>query len=265
MKNRIFVISFVLLLLSMLSCKTLKKVKGEKKSISLERIYDSLLIAGPDYSNLEIRFNMSYANSSQSTDLKGTIKMTKDSLIWISLSPGLGIEGIRFMCNKDSIFILDRLHKTFIKSNYSYVKKEWNVDVDFNSLQAILTGDFFIYPSVYDGKKEFVSNFIIKNDSDGLEIYRKTQNNIENLLKIDRSIFKISDYIINDVNEMRNFSLIYSFNKLSEGFQFPKKVSIKSNNAGKFLNIELDYTKILINNNPTFSFTIPANYSTVLH
>jgi hypothetical protein len=64
---------------------------------------------------------------------------------------------------------------------------------------------------------------------------------------------------------MRNLTLNYSFNKLNEGFQFPKKITIKSTNAGKFLNIDLDYTKISINNNPAFSFTVPASYSTVIH
>jgi hypothetical protein len=183
MNKKIFVISLTLIMFSIWSCKTLKNLNGEKKSIGLEQIYDSLLIAGPDFSTIEIRFNLSYTNSSQSIDLKGTLKISKDSLIWITLSPGLGIEGVRCMCNKDSIYILNRQDKTFTKSDYSYIKKEWKIDIDFNSLQSIFTGGFFIYPNVSDKKKEFVSNFIIKNDSIGIEIYRKTQNNIENLLK----------------------------------------------------------------------------------
>jgi hypothetical protein len=265
MNKKLFIISFALLMFSVLSCKTLKKLNGENKSIGLEEIYDSLIIKGPDFSNLEVRFNCSYTNSNQSIDLKGTLKMAYDSLIWLTLSPGLGIEGVRVLCNKDSIYILNRQDRTLTKSDYNYIKKEWKIDVDFNSLQSIFSGRFFIYPNISDKKKEFVSNFIIKNDSVGLEVYRKTQNNIENLLKINRSTFKISEYIINDVSEVRNLSLNYSFSKLNEGFLFPKKIAIKSTNAGKFLNIDLDYTKILINNNPGFSFTVPASYSTVIH
>jgi hypothetical protein len=265
MNKKILLFSFALIIFSVFSCKTLKKLNGEKKPIGLEEIYDSMLIVNTNFSNLEIKFNLNFENSAQSLDLKGTLKIAKDSLIWITLSPGLGIEGVRVLCNKDSIYILNRQDKTLTKSDYSYIKKVWKIDVDFNSLQSIFIGEFFIYPNVSDRKKEFVSNFIIKNDSVGLEVYRKTQNNIENLLKINRSTFRITDYIINDISEMRNLSLNYSFNKLNEGNQFPKKIAIKSNNAGKFLNIDIDYTKILINSNPVFSFTVPASYTTVIH
>jgi hypothetical protein len=244
-----------------LSCKTVKKLNKTQKGISIENVYDSLNLASPVYNKLEIKFNLDYEN----TSLKGSLKMAKDSIIWISLSPGLGFDVARIMFNKDSIFILDMLNKTYTTGDYAYIKNKWKIDADFNSLQSILVGKFFIYPNVNDEKKEFISTYNIKKDSSELEIYRKTGVNVENLLKIDRQKYKIDEYVINDITEMRNLTIKYSFSRLEEGFEFPKKISLKSNNAGKFLNIDINYTKVTINGNPKFSFSVPASYSTVKH
>ncbi|HAR20844.1 MAG TPA: DUF4292 domain-containing protein, partial [Cytophagales bacterium] len=40
-----------------------------------------------------------------------TIRIRKDSVIWISVNPALGIEVVRALITKDSIFVIDKIHK----------------------------------------------------------------------------------------------------------------------------------------------------------
>jgi hypothetical protein len=264
MKNLLFILGILVIFFGF-SCKTTKVVTIEKpKSADLEKLYQELIIARPEYKNLEIRFNFQFEGAKQSMALKGTCKIYKDSLIWASLSPGLGIEAVRFICNKDSLFIMDRINRTLTKGDYSYMKKVWKVDVDYYSLQAMLTGEFFIYPKVKDMQKEFVNTFTVR-DSSGLAVYRKTAGNQENFLRIDKSTNKVFEYFLNDLIELRNMQVRYTFQSMQEGFQFPKLLHIKTLNSGNYTSVDLEYTKILLNNNPGVPFTVPTNYSVINH
>jgi len=263
MLNKFSLFGIISLLIFSVSCKTVKTIENKKQTSNLDRIYDSLMLAAPVYKNLEAKFTIKFEDSRQTMDLKGTLRISKDSIIWISLSPGLGIDVVRFKCNRDSLYILDMLNKTYTKGNYKYIKDKWKVDVDFASLQSILTGNFFIYPAVQDDKSEFVKNFSIITDPAILKVYRKTGLNVENLLKIDQKSYKINDYLINDLTGLRTLSLGYGFQKLNEGFQFPQKIDIKSSDAGKFVNVILNYSKVQINSNPSFVLKVPGNYSII--
>jgi hypothetical protein len=263
MMDKFLILTLLLVLSLSFSCKTLKSPVKKDNKLSVGKIYDSLEVATPVYSTLDVKFNLKYTTSKQAIDLKGTLKIANDSLIWISLGPGLGIEGVRFMCNKDSLYILDRVNKTYRKGNYNYIKENWKIDIDFNILQSILSGKFFLYPDVLNAKNEFISTFNIKNDANELIVYRKNSNNVENLLKIDQNMFKITEYLINDVNAKRNLTIIYTYQKLNSGFQFPKSIEIRSLNAGQLINVNLEYTKVQVNNNLSFSFSVPSSYSII--
>jgi hypothetical protein len=254
----------ILFLFFTFSCKTVKVIEDNRKGLSLESIYDSVRLASPNYDRLEVKFNLDYENGDQVLSLKGNLKVVKDSFIWISLTPGLGFE-VRMKCNKDSVFILNMIEKTYTTGDFKYIKNTWKIDADYNILQSILTGSFFLYPTAENEKKEFTSTFSIRKDSAELEVYRKNLNNVENLLKIQKNNYKTSEYLINDIDQMRTLSIKYTFEILPEGYEFPKKIAIKSNNSGKFLNLNISISKVTINGNPKFPFTVPASYKVIAH
>lgn len=254
---------YLFIVIFSITCKTIKPIVESKTSYNLSNIYDSIKNNEISYKTLDIKFNIQYESVEQNMSLKGNLRILKDSIIWVSLSPGLGIEAARFMCNRDSLFILDRVKKNYTRGNYEYIKKTWKIDLDYSSLQSILTNRIFIYPLSNDEKSDFSKNFMLKNDSTNLEVYRKTVSNIENLIKISRPDFKITEYFISDITNLKTLSVKYTFDKLADGNPFIKTIVIKSLNKDKFINIELDYTKIGFNSDPNFSFKVPDNYSLI--
>jgi hypothetical protein len=254
----------ILFLFFSFSCKTVKVVEHNQKGLSLESVYDSVNLASPNYDRLEVKFNLDFENAENSYSFKGNLRVVKDSLLWISLTPIPGFD-IRMKCNKDSVFIINMLDKTYTKGDYNYIKNTWKIDADYTTLQSIIVGKFFLYPTPVEEKKEFISTFTIRKDSNEIEIYRKSQANVENHLKIKKQGFKTFEYLINDIVQMRSLSIKYTFERLPEGFEFPKKIDIKSNNSGKFLNLNINYNKITINGNPKFPFTVPASYKVISH
>jgi len=247
------------------SCKTVKPIAEKKPKSSLDNIYDSIKLAEYEYESLNIKFNVKYEKKSQSMNLKGNLKILKDSIIWVSLSPGLGIEAARLMCTKDSIFFLDKINGSLTKGKYEYIKNLYKIDVDYYSLQAILTNNFFIYPTIKNEKAEFTKNFSLTKDSTELAVYRKNELLVENLVNINRAVYRISSYFINDVPNKRSLSVKYSADVNQKQKSFPGSISIKSFNADKFLLLDLDYTKVTVNEALTFSFKVPQDYRLIVH
>src|SRR5258708_21624741 len=69
------------------------------------------------------------------------IHIKKDSLIWLSINLGLGIEAFRVLITPDSVKILDKLKKVARLRSVSYLQEEIHLPIDFRTLQDLLIGN----------------------------------------------------------------------------------------------------------------------------
>jgi hypothetical protein len=264
--RKILIFATYLLLVSFLvsSCKTRKNNRSKNiNTLTVEQIYDSVYKFQYDYTTLYAKCNVKFSDNQKKYALKGNLRIQKDSLIWISLSIGLGIEAMRLECTKDSVFLIDKINKSFTKGKYDFLKKLFKIDVDYNSLESILTNQFFIYPTVADEKLDFSKQFSLKNDSNQIIAYRKTDESVENLLRFNNSDFRISSYLINDVPNVRSLKIDYEKGEFDEAKNFPSKVDIASVNAGKNILLNVNYTKVSLNTDLTFPFRVPDSYKVI--
>jgi len=259
MKIRYIVIIIILLSL-FFSCKTKQKNNTKQEQLAKTKLYDNAVKANVDYKSLFIKFTVKYKNSKNSMGLKGTAKIRKDSVIIVSLIAVLGIEAARLKFTKDSLFIIDRLNGKVKKGSYKYLKKTFNIDFNYNDLQSVLTNNFFIFPHSKSDKEEFIKNFKFTKDSINTSVYRKLPNSIENIIKLKKNSYKISDYLISDVPQNRLIKLKYEDIYSNEMKGLPKKIYILSSNNKKITNINLTYRKISKNKQLRYTFKIPKNY-----
>ena len=66
-------------------------------------------------------------------------------MIWISLSPGLGIEAARILVEQDSIWVLNKLDKTLEQLGYADVSKDFDFDINYQLIQSVILGNL-IFP-----------------------------------------------------------------------------------------------------------------------
>lgn len=93
-----------------------------------------------DYFTSRGRVQYESLDSRQSSAL--TIRMKKDSVIWISLVPALGIEAVRAKITRDSIMIVDRIHRTYYAGDFDILQERFNIDLNFDILQNIIVGNY---------------------------------------------------------------------------------------------------------------------------
>lgn len=96
-----------------------------------------------DFEWIELRTRIKYQSADQKGSAKAYIRMRKDSAIWISAVPLLGIEVIRVMITPDSMTILNRLKKEWqtISLGGSMQKQMALVGLQFADLQRLFIGD----------------------------------------------------------------------------------------------------------------------------
>ena len=66
-----------------------------------------------------------------------------DSAFWLSISPGLGIEAIRILLTKDSLFYFDRTKQEYLTESRQNLEEQWKLLLDFKFLQTVLSGKLF--------------------------------------------------------------------------------------------------------------------------
>ncbi len=119
-----------------------------------------------NFKYLSAKGRLTYQDANTKTKANIYVRMRKDSLIWLSARLA-GVEGLRMVIRKDSVFILDRQEKKYYAHNYLTISEELNFRVNYNMIQALLIADD-PYPSVYQEDKTKIARrrnfFVIKQD-----------------------------------------------------------------------------------------------------
>ena len=266
-KSLIFTL-VVLVFLS--SCKTPRSVIKEP----LKEYGHDYLLERLDENELKFRcfsakFRTAYQVDKKKINFKGQIRIKKDSVIWISFSPALGIEMIRLMITSDSIFYINRMDKTYFLGDYDFVNQFLETRIDFDILQSFVIGnDFQFYET---------TNFRASIDSREYKLSTARRQKMKKYFKkvedeklvliqniwLDPQTFKISRVNIKEYGkEHKRLEARYgNFTELEEQL-FPSHL-IFDIAAEKKISIDINYSKLTLDKPLNFPFSIPKNYERI--
>ncbi len=265
--NKIFLSVILLSVILFSSCSPARKaIRAPIKEEGAEYLFKKLKESELKFNWLSAKFSADYENKNKTNSFNGQIRIRKDSLIWISLTPMLGIEAVRIMISQDSVKMINRLNDTYFIGNYEYVNRFLNTNIDFDILQAFLIGtDLQFYE---DGKfRASVEQGLYRLSTMERQKLRKFARNNQDTLKVyiqniwlDPQSYKILQA---DVKEIRKDKLklearYNSFEEI-ENQLFPKQMEyiIRAENT---IHIEADFSRIVINIPLQFPFKIPDGY-----
>ncbi|MCB0793112.1 MAG: DUF4292 domain-containing protein [Flavobacteriales bacterium] len=78
--------------------------------------------------------------ASGSRSFKAVLRSVRDSAIWISITPALGIEVVRAVLTTDSLKLVDRIHNTYFMADTAQLRASAAVQADLQLLQQALLG-----------------------------------------------------------------------------------------------------------------------------
>lgn len=105
-----------------------------------------------EYSYLEAKAKLVLEEDSGKIT-RGTLQLRakKDSLIWFSVSPGLGVEAVRGLLSQEKIQILNRMGAEDINLSYSEFERRFGIKLTLGLFQNMLWGDS-PYPVKYEDR-----------------------------------------------------------------------------------------------------------------
>ena len=290
MKNLFKILLLLFLVLTFLSCRTTYKINSDKvKRISDRRILRHVISNYVEYSGLAYKFNGEYSDSGKTVSFNGNLRIKKDSVIWISISVALGIELARIQIRPDSVFFMNKIKDEYFINESDYISNLFQVDIDYDILQSILTNEIFLYADddetansrreeVEDDEPEpglFRKTFIADTDSNlyVLKTYRKRKlkkqikkNRPEIIMQSFRvipDIYKIQSVCINEISEKRELNISYSNFMVKDSVVMPYSIKIDIKDRNRIVSLSFNFSKITVNPDVSFPFNIPEKYKPI--
>ncbi len=263
-------------LLSITSCKTRQQLpavpRSEVKPMeneSVAELMSRLDSASFKASWINAKASVTTIQEGNETSFNITLRARRDSIIWISISPLLGIEVARVIITGDSVKFLDRLHNQYQVSTFETINKLLQLKVNFEIVQALMFGNFFAYKknenrfnSVYlEDRYYILSSLNKKKLKRSLEEKDLNKPVIQDVY-INSGYYRILKMSVEDQKIGKTLLTEYDDFRQTEAGQFPFKSKTKIT-AEKDFEIQIEYGKLNVGQEQEFPFTVPSNYERI--
>ncbi|WP_422361249.1 DUF4292 domain-containing protein [Reichenbachiella sp.] len=210
-----------------------------------------------EYDNLSLKSKIKYKDENRDLKATANIRVKRDSIIWFSLTPGLGIEAARGVVTKDSIIILDKIHKEYQVLKVSDLSEKYHFDFDLKLLESIIIGNL-IWPITDEDE--------IKKE-DGYFKVQKSEGDLSVMNYIGANSMKLEKLQAVSDTSRNALSIHYTEFLKEEGKILPSEINMqinyrsKRNKAKKVSKVQIRHSRININKEDlNFSFSIPDKY-----
>jgi len=122
------------------------------------------------FNYLVIKSKINFKTQGNSNNLVANIRIKKDSLIWLSITPGMGIEVVRAIITPDSVKIINRLDNKYDAYSISYIKQTLGIEMDYYNLQNLIVGDVLLPFGATDQVTTTDNTWQVKQQHNGIEV-----------------------------------------------------------------------------------------------
>ena len=198
------------------------------------------------------RAKASYSSAQTSGNATVYIKIKKDSIIWISITGLLNIEGARILITPDSIKIINKLESTVQLSSIAYLQKLTKLPLTFSDFQNIILGKPVLNSNNNFDVQIKKDSVILKAGSELLKyIYSFTKNNFllgqSNFQTINNPSVTGANIFYSDYNLVNNIN-----------FSAGRDITVTGSSPSA---LQLSFKEYNFNQPQSFVFTISKNYT----
>lgn len=246
----------VLILISItLGCKAKKEIvkavpasgTESSKASRLDAISNSTL----KYSTLSIKAKADLDIDGNKNDATMNIRIQRGKAIWVSVTALAGLEIARVLITPDSVKILNRLEGTYTSKPFSYIYRFANRQINFGTLEAVFAGNPF---------KEVVTaggDLNIQGNQAALSgILESLMYNIR-----FNEMNKVVQTSLKDEGAAQTLLVNYGNFIGKEAQIMPHLVNIKSQAERKNVVIDLEYSRVELNQILDMPFTVPKRFT----
>ncbi len=250
MQSRFLALVLVLILVS---CGTNNTVStnSEIPKISKSKLLKkngAISFQNASYNTVKINSKMSYDIAGSSHKLGLKLRIAKGEKIWMS-ADFLGIPVAKLLIDNDSVHYYNKFNKTYFEGSFELIKEIVGVNVSYESLENLFTGDLALNLKKGDYRlsREDVAyvfrNSLLNDYINKVELYPLTHKLKSQRIKHYRGDRKLATY--------------YKKYKPVDNFLFPEEIEIHGTNNDKESIIFMHYSKVSFNEKLSFPYKVP--------
>jgi outer membrane lipoprotein-sorting protein len=214
--------------------------------------WDTIIRQKINYTTFNAKVDVDYTGGDgKKYNVNATIRMYRDSIIWVSVNAILGIEAMRVLVTKDSVKLINKLDKIYSARSVSYLQEVTALPLDLSTFQDLVVGN-----------PVFLDSNIVSYSNSGEELSLLSLGDVFRHFITLHSFDKVIQHSkLDDVDILRNRTcdLIYEKYETKKGPRFSTRRQITVSEKSK-LDVKLDFKNYDFNETLSFPFSIPKNY-----
>ena len=277
----------ILICAGLFSCKSSHEIVRVEnlRPVSTNRLLKNLENNAFDYKEMEIsRISCQYESKAQNVSFRGTIKAVNNEKILLTFNK-MNVPVGKVLLTRDSVQFINYIEKTYFLNDYEYLSDLLNIDLDFETVNAILSNNAFSYRDDKHNNdfREFTSEvdsgmYVLKSIKDrklDKVIKKGKDRKIDRLLKkLDEDQLILQTLYIDSKYKLRKVVLEDQLNKRTGIISFadfikvdrqmyPGEISLQFISPGDNLRMKIKIGKVSMEKNQNFNFKIPERYERV--
>ncbi|MDO8366977.1 MAG: DUF4292 domain-containing protein [Saprospiraceae bacterium] len=256
---KIQVLSFVAAL-SLLSAKE----TGCRRSPDLGETRPAKDVRSPNFLQKKLRNhedpNLNFVNAQAKVFIEGNgqsigatanIIWIRDSIMWLNIKK-FGLEAARALVTRDSVFVLNRLEKTYSAQGLESLQRQYSLPAGFDLVQSLLLASPWFFPDI-----------ILESDiKDGLHRLTGSNGRFSTDYRMEEQAYWLRQEIFLQPRDARTMSVLfenYKKTELAGWFPYLRTVEAFSPESGN-LRLSIELNDVEFNIPKSFRFEIPKHY-----
>ncbi|WP_340111939.1 DUF4292 domain-containing protein [Maribellus mangrovi] len=288
--NRRFVVRFpllagILLLIIATSCRGPKELAvGEAKPMGTNKLLKRIEQNAFDYEYLTIRkINCQFSSNQSKASFRIRLKAKRDEKILVSISK-INIPVGRVLLTPDSVIYVNYIDHNYFYDDYSFISDFLNMDVDFKTVQSIISNNAFSYRNDprddYKTFDSYVENgqYVLQSEKnrkiykldDGKpqKIERRLRRLDDEALILQRMFFEPRNFSLTRLNiqdKTNNRNILMNFNDFTkvEGKEYPGEIDMEFLSNVEQIEMKIRMSGFSTDEISSFSIKIPEKYEEI--
>lgn len=184
MNNIKYLVLFILCINLFSSCKKPPVTSSDTPVVSPKSQTLDVNVEEIDFLYFNSKTKVAYKDPKQDVSAVVNIRMKKDSIIWLSISKA-GIEVIRALIDRDSVYVMDKFNKDYYVYDFATLSKKFNFNIGFDLLQSSILGNMPIKKNPEQKASKEKEGLLLQQQQGAITIdnYIRADNN-----KLDKAL-----------------------------------------------------------------------------
>ncbi|MFP4064366.1 MAG: DUF4292 domain-containing protein [Bacteroidales bacterium] len=239
---------------TMAACGPVKEVVSPEPEVidhNASRAMSSMAEKEAMFDFFSTRFSGNANIDDSNYSVSGNIRIKKDSAIYISVAPILGIELARLLVTPDSVHFVNRMEGTYFEGDVDYLNTLLNTRMDYNMLQALLVGNNF--------SRSPEENYELSMQQEQLLLKRR--GSVQQNILLDPVSYRIKENHVLDQQANISIRATYNRHQELEGQELPQELVLTLTEGNTLSELSVRYNRSSINQPQSISFSVPDSYT----